>query len=206
MKRIGFLSTGAAVVAITLSAAGGVQAQEPAAPGVTPAQPGATTATIMTEAEARGFGEWTRGVQATGLQQQLVDRPHTVFVADDAAFQQVPAAQRQAWQTDPAAQRAAFGHTIVEGRLTLDDLRTRQYVTTIDGQRLAVRVEGDRVWVGDAVIREGDIAAGTGTIHQLDRVLLPAAQPGQPGMQPGAQPGMQPAPAQQPVREPVRKN
>jgi uncharacterized surface protein with fasciclin (FAS1) repeats len=61
----------------------------------------------------------------------------------------------------------------------MDQLRQRQYVTTIDGQRVPVRVEGDRVFVGDAMIRQGDIAAGTAMIHKMDRVTWPQQQAGQ---------------------------
>jgi uncharacterized surface protein with fasciclin (FAS1) repeats len=186
MRRSRILSAAALVTVFALAAPFAAHAQTPAH----------DHRGIWEEAQTRGFQEWTRGIEAVGLQQRLHDQPHTVFIADDMAYQQIPATQRQAWQTDPAAQRAAFGHTIVEGRLTLEELRQRQYVTTIDGQQLPVRVDGDRVWVGDAMIREGDIEAGTGTIHTVDRVTWPQ----EPGLQP-QQPMMQ-----QPVREPVRKN
>jgi len=230
MKFNGLLSATAIATAISFAAAPGVaDAQQPT--GHT-GQHGAAAQqqNIGTVAQQRGFGEWARGVQGAGLADRLHQSPHTVFVADDAAYQQVPATQRQAWQTDQAAHRAALGHTIVEGRVTMADLRQRDHLTTIDGQRVPVRVEGDRVWVGDAQLREGDIAAGTGMIHQVDRVTWPGQQmqPGQqqPGqqMQPGQQqPGQQVQPGQQqpgqqvqpapqvqptprqPAREPVRK-
>jgi uncharacterized surface protein with fasciclin (FAS1) repeats len=203
MRIRGFFSTAAIAVAVAFFAATGVEAQQPTPTG-DPQTPGAQQQTpgaqqqmqgqqqqmqagqqvqqqpgIWTEAQTRGFQEWTRGVQAAGLHDRIGQGEFTAFIADDAAYQQVPAGQRQTWQTDPAAQRAAFGHTVIEGRYTMDQLRQRQYVTTIEGQRLPVRVEGDRVFVGDAMIREGDIAAGTGMIHTMDRVTWPQQQAGQ---------------------------
>jgi uncharacterized surface protein with fasciclin (FAS1) repeats len=170
MKRNGTLSAAALAAAVTLFAVPPAVAQVGTQTGVT----AAPTSPTMQAAHERGFHEWARGVEATGLAPRLVGGRHTVFIGDDPAYLRVPATQRQVWQTDPAAQRAAFGHTIVPERLTLQDLRTRQYVTTVDGQRLTVRTEGDRVWIGDALITEGDIAAGEmGMIHTIDRVTWP---------------------------------
>jgi uncharacterized surface protein with fasciclin (FAS1) repeats len=162
MKSSGILSVAAFATALTVAVVPDARAQDPTAPD------------LWHTAETRGFQEWTRAVEAAGLRQQVVATPHTVFIADNTAYQQVPAATRQAWQADPAVQRRAVSYTIIPGRLTLAELRQREYVTTLDGQRLAVRTEGDRVWVGNALIREGDIVAGTGAIHTVDRVLLPA--------------------------------
>jgi uncharacterized surface protein with fasciclin (FAS1) repeats len=166
--------------------------------------------TIWTTAEAQGFHEWHRAAMAAGLQDRLGTRAHTVFIADDAAWGQVPPMQRQAWQSDPAAHRAALGHTVVEGRMTFDELRQREYVTTIDGTRLPVRVEGENVFVGDARVSRWDIAAGNGVIHQVDRVTWPQMTAQQHMHQQPMQQQMQPAPQAQPamapaVREPVRK-
>jgi len=190
------------------------------APDVTAQQPGQTTPpSIWTEAHTHGFHEWSRGAETARLQERLGTRPHTAFIAGDQAYTQIPATQRQAWETDPAAHRAAMGHTIVEGRMTMEDLRQRQYVTTIDGARVPVRVEGDNIFVGDARVTRADLAAGESVIHEVDRVTWPQQeqqmQPGQQlqpaqqqpaqQMQPAQQPAQQPAMTPQ-VREPVRKN
>jgi uncharacterized surface protein with fasciclin (FAS1) repeats len=188
MRRNGTIASMAVATALAFAAAPAVDAQEPQPAGQAQMQ---QTDDMLGVAQEHGFREWTRGVEAAGLEQRLGERPHTVFIADDPTYQRVPATRTQAWQTDPAAHRAAIGHTIVEGRLTRDDLRQREYVRTIDGRRVPVRVEGDRIWVGDAEIREADIAAGPGLIHQVDRVTWPD----EPQVQP----------LDQPVREPVRK-
>jgi uncharacterized surface protein with fasciclin (FAS1) repeats len=212
MRRNGKILTTALATAIAFAAAPAADAQEPLPAGQPQIQE-TESDDILGVAQQRGFGEWQRGVQIAGLDQQLGARPHTVFVADDAAYQDVPATQSEAWQTDPEAHRSAIGHTIVEGRLTRDELRQREYVTTIDGQQIPLRVEGERIWVGDAEVREADIAAGTGVIHQVDRVTWPdptrqamQQDPVQPALQDPVQP-VQPDQVQidEPVREPVRK-
>jgi uncharacterized surface protein with fasciclin (FAS1) repeats len=200
MRANRILSTAGVMAVTCMLAAPQVSAQQ---------QTPATPPSIWTEAERHGFHEWHRAAQTAGLQDRLGTRAHTVFIADDAAWQQVPATQRQAWQSDPAAHRAVLGHTVIEGRLTYDQLRQRDHVMTIDGTRVPVRVDGDNVFVGDARVSRWDLEAGNGLIHQVDRVSWPQQQaqqlqPAQQQMQPAqqqAQPAMTPA-----VREPVRKN
>jgi uncharacterized surface protein with fasciclin (FAS1) repeats len=209
MTSRGILGATALVTALSFVAAPAVTAQQ-TQPGAAGAAGQAAAPSMGTIAHDEGFIAWSEGFEAARLGDQLGERPHTAFVADDAAYGQVPAAQRQAWQTDPAAQRAAIGHTLVEGRITRDDLRQRQYLTTIDGQRLPVRWEGDRVWVGDAEVRPGEIEAGTGMIYRVDRVTWPQQEMQHQQHQhqhQQVQPGQQTQPVmQQPVREPVRKN
>ena len=143
---------------------------------------------FFTTAEREGFTTWRTGVRDAELEARFTPgREYTVFAPTDDAYRAVPAEQRNMWQTDRAAHRAAVGHTIVEGRLTAEDLRQRQYVTTIDGERLPVRTEGDRIMVGDATVQRADVAAGDGLIHGVDRVTWPAT-------------------AAERVRDPVRKN
>lgn len=206
MSRTRTLWTAGLTAAVAFVAAP-VMAQDPQPAGEPQVQP---TDDIIGVAQEQGYEEWTRGVQAAGLQERLAETPHTVFIADDAAYQQVPTTRTQAWQTDPEAHRAAVGHTIIEGRMTLDELRQREYVTTIDGRQLPVRVEGDQVWLGDAQIREGDIAAGPGMIHQVDQVTWPDPQPDPlPDPQPDPLPDqveLEDPQLQQPVREPMRKD
>lgn len=198
MKLNRLFAAVAIATATGLAAGPALEAQEqPAGPG-----PAAAPHGLMGVAHDRGFQEWSGGVQAAGLQERIDQTPHTAFIAEDAAYLQVPATQRDAWRTDPAAHRAAVGHTLVEGRLTLDDLRQREYVRTIDGERIPVRVEGDVVFLGDARIREADIEAGQGTIHVVDRVTWPTVT-----VEPAPVPQPQPeTPPVQPVMEPVRKN
>jgi uncharacterized surface protein with fasciclin (FAS1) repeats len=174
MKLNGLFAAAAVVTAMTFGATSAyTQVGTPGA-GQADAAHGHVSPAVWTGAQNLGFQEWGRTFgTATDLHERMADRPHTAFIADDMAYGQVSPAQRQAWQADPQAQRAAVGHTIVEGRWTMDQLRQRDHVMTIDGQRLPVRVVGDDVWVGDARITRGDLEAGTSAIHQVDRVTWP---------------------------------
>jgi hypothetical protein len=235
MKRNGIFTAVGLAVAISFSAAPAL-AQEGPTHGGTGQGPHATPGAIgfVDVAAQHGFGEWARGILGTEWEGRLRDHPHTVFIAGDAAYQLVDPTTRHTWQTDPAAHRQAVGHSIVEGRLTLEDLMQRQHVTTVTGERLPVEVVGpQQVRVGGALIMGPDIEAGPGMIHQVERVILPQQPMQQPAMpqqpmpqQPQQQPVQQPQPMEpqpqplpqaqpaqpqpmqpqpQPVREPVRK-
>jgi uncharacterized surface protein with fasciclin (FAS1) repeats len=163
------------VAALTLGAATGLtaQAHHGAEQGQHDVRHGHTSPGIWMEAQNLGFEEWSRAFQGSNIVNDIGDRPHTAFIADDAAYQQIDDNRRQVWQSDPATQRQAVAHTLVEGRLTLDELRAREYVVTVDGDHIRVRTEGDRVWIGEAEIIRGDLQAGTSAIHQVDRVIWP---------------------------------
>jgi uncharacterized surface protein with fasciclin (FAS1) repeats len=165
MNAVRFLSAAAVASALSLGGVPQAAAQDP----VTPAP------NVLTTAEAEGFTQWRAGVRSAGLDARLETGTYTVLAADDAAYARVPTATRSRWTADPAAHRAAVGYTVLDERLTFDQLRTRQTVRTIDGRTLAVRTVGDQVWVGDALVTRQDIAAGPGVIHGVDRVIVPPA-------------------------------
>jgi uncharacterized surface protein with fasciclin (FAS1) repeats len=163
MKRLTLLSTALAFVGGALLTSAPLEAQDP-------------QVTVMTTAEQEGFTRWHADVRAAGLEARLgQDRPYTVFAPTDDAYAAMTAADRTRLQ-EAQVRRDFVGHTVVEGRLTAEDLRGREYVTTIDGRRLPVRTEGDRVYVGNALVQRADVAAGPGVIHGVDRVTLAPAR------------------------------
>ena len=74
---------------------------------------------------------------------------------------------------DRAALRSVLTYHVVSGRLTAADLQGRDYVTTLNGERLRVRTVNGRVMVGNATVAMADVAASNGVIHAIDTVLMP---------------------------------
>jgi hypothetical protein len=175
MRSNRLFGAAALMAALTFGATGCLppQVEQAGAPGQQGVAHGHTSPGISMEAQNLGFEEWSRAFQGSGIVNDIGDRPHTALIADDAAYQRIDEDRRQVWQADPATQRQAVAHTLIEGRLTLEDLRAREYVVTVDGEHIRVRTEGDRVWIGDAEIIQGDLQAGASTIHQIDRVIWP---------------------------------
>jgi uncharacterized surface protein with fasciclin (FAS1) repeats len=101
--------------------------------------------------------------------------PFTVFAPTDAAFEAVPAAQRNALMADQERLRGVLTYHVVAGTLNAADLQGRSYVETVNGARLPVRVRDGMVMVGNATVRQADVAASNGVVHVIDRVLMPPA-------------------------------
>jgi uncharacterized surface protein with fasciclin (FAS1) repeats len=99
--------------------------------------------------------------------------PFTVFAPVDAAFEKLPSGALNNLVADRAALRSVLTYHVVSGRLTAADLQGRDYVTTLNGERLRVRTVNGRVMVGNATVAMADVAASNGVIHAIDTVLMP---------------------------------
>ena len=99
--------------------------------------------------------------------------PFTVFAPVDAAFEKLPSGALSDLVSDRAALRSVLTYHVVSGRLTAADLQGRDYVTTVNGERLRVRTMNGRVMVGNATVAMADVAASNGVIHAIDTVLMP---------------------------------
>jgi len=44
---------------------------------------------------------------------------------------------------------------------------------TVNGQPIAIKVEGNKVMIDKATVVQADIAASNGVIHVIDQVLMP---------------------------------
>jgi uncharacterized surface protein with fasciclin (FAS1) repeats len=60
---------------------------------------------------------------------------------------------------------------LVRGRFRAADLTDGAVLTPLEGPPLAVRVEGEAITVGGALVTEADFAAGNGVVHQIDEVV-----------------------------------
>jgi len=102
--------------------------------------------------------------------------PFTVFAPTDAAFAAV-GEQRLEQLLEPESREQLTGilaYHVVEGELMASDLEDGQQLTTVNGDTLSVRVDGDRVRVGDATVVIPDVDdASNGVVHVIDAVLLP---------------------------------
>jgi uncharacterized surface protein with fasciclin (FAS1) repeats len=99
--------------------------------------------------------------------------PFTVFAPADAAFDKLPSGALNNLLADRAALRSVLTYHVVAGRLTAADLQGRDYVTTVNGERLRVRTMNGRVMVGNATVSMADVPASNGVIHAIDTVLMP---------------------------------
>jgi uncharacterized surface protein with fasciclin (FAS1) repeats len=143
--------------------------------GATADTPRASDKNIVETAVAAGkFETLTALLKRAGLAKTLQGKgPYTVFAPTDAAFAKVPDATLARLARNRAKLRSVLLLHVAEGRLTAAKLTKRRSVKTLNGQRLAIRVRGGKVFVGGARVVTANVTASNGVIHAINKVLLP---------------------------------
>jgi uncharacterized surface protein with fasciclin (FAS1) repeats len=130
---------------------------------------------IVATAKAAGqFHTLTALLKRAGLAKTLQGKgPYTVFAPTDRAFAKVPKKTLNALAADKAKLRAVLLYHVAKGKLTAAKVVKRTSIKTLNGQRVAVRVRGGKVFVAGARVTTPDVAASNGVIHVINRVLIP---------------------------------
>lgn len=102
--------------------------------------------------------------------------PFTVFAPTDAAFSKLPQGALQQLLDNPDRLTNALQYHVVSGRLTADELQGRDYVTTLTGERLPVRMMNGQLMVGGAMVEMANVEASNGIVHGVNEVLMPPMQ------------------------------
>jgi len=130
---------------------------------------------IVDTAIANGsFTTLVSAVEAAGLVDTLKgEGPFTVFAPTDEAFNALPEGTVPALLADIPALTDVLLYHVVPGEYMAADVAQATSLDTALGEPLSVRVEGDAVYVNDAMIVTTDVQASNGVIHVIDAVLLP---------------------------------
>jgi uncharacterized surface protein with fasciclin (FAS1) repeats len=100
--------------------------------------------------------------------------PLTVFAPTDAAFKAVPKATLDRLAGDRAALRRVLLYHVVKGNATAARVVKLRSTKTLAGPRISIRVKDGSVFLnGSTKVVKTDIGASNGTIHVVDKVLLP---------------------------------
>jgi uncharacterized surface protein with fasciclin (FAS1) repeats len=144
---------------------------------------------VANAAKASNLTTLVSAVQAAGLAETLSGTgPFTVFAPDNAAFEKIPAATREALMA-PAGKpdlTKILTYHVVAGRLTAADLATQASanggsvdLTTVQGAKLKVTVNADgSVTLTDAkggtsTVTQADVLQSNGVVHVIDTVVMP---------------------------------
>ena len=166
MRQIRTILSVSAVTAVALWAVTAV------APAHTTRAPG--TNIVQTAVAAGKFKTLASLLKRAGLVRTLEGTgPYTVFAPTDAAFAKVPKATLARLARNRAKLRSVLLLHVAKGRLTAAKVTERRSVKTLNGQRLAVRVRGSKVFVGGARVVTPDVTASNGVIHVINKVLIP---------------------------------
>jgi uncharacterized surface protein with fasciclin (FAS1) repeats len=140
----------------------------------TPAPEPETADIIGVATEAGTFSTLLTAVEAAGLVETLQgEGPFTVFAPTDEAFAALPEGTLDSLLADSEALSQVLLYHVVPGEVMASDVIELDSATTVQGEDLAIIVEGDSVKVNQAEVIATDVAAANGVIHVIDQVVLP---------------------------------
>lgn len=103
---------------------------------------------------------------------------YTVFAPNNMAFAKIQATVDSLLVDGMEAELAkVLTYHVVAGKVMAADLTDGQMVTTLNGAMLEVSIEDGVVMINGATVTAADMETKNGVIHQIDMVLVPAAEP-----------------------------
>jgi uncharacterized surface protein with fasciclin (FAS1) repeats len=131
---------------------------------------------IVETAQAAGeFPTLLAAVEAAGLVETLKgEGPFTVFAPTEEAFASLPEGALAGLLADQEALTQVLLYHVVPGQVTASQVVDLESATTVEGSDVAIRVEGNKVFINDAEVVTTDIITSNGVIHVIDKVILPA--------------------------------
>jgi len=101
--------------------------------------------------------------------------PFTVFAPTNDAFASIQSTVDTLLKPENKGELAdVLTYHVVPGATMAADLTDGQMLTTVQGKKLEVAVDGDTVTVGGATVSQPDVAASNGVVHVVDTVLVPS--------------------------------
>jgi transforming growth factor-beta-induced protein len=122
------------------------------------------------------FSTLVTAVQAAGLVETLSgEGPFTVFAPTDDAFAKLPKETLENLLKPENKDQLVkvLTYHVVPGKVMASDVVKLSEAQTAAGEPIAIKVEGNKVFVNDAQVILTDIEASNGVIHVIDTVILP---------------------------------
>jgi len=141
------------------------------------ARPASTSKDIVDTAVAAGsFKTLATALQAAGLVDTLKGKgPFTVFAPTDEAFAKLPpgTVEDLLKSENKAKLVAILTYHVVPGKVLAAQVTKMNSAKTVNGESLAISVNGGTVMVDNAKVVKTDILCSNGVIHVIDSVVLP---------------------------------
>jgi transforming growth factor-beta-induced protein len=134
---------------------------------------------VETAVSAGSFNTLVAAVKAAGLVEALSgEEPMTVFAPTDEAFAKLPAGtvDELLKPENKELLRSILLYHVVAGDVRAEQVVELTNATTVNGQRIDIAVSGGKVRVDDANVVKTDILTSNGTIHVIDRVIMPSTK------------------------------
>jgi uncharacterized surface protein with fasciclin (FAS1) repeats len=133
---------------------------------------------VETAAADPQFSTLVSLVEKAGLADELSgDAKLTVFAPTNAAFEKLPKATLRRLGRNRALLRRTLLYHVVAGDVKAEQVVKLRRVRTLAGRNVRIRVRDDRVYLNRrSRVVATDVAASNGTIHVINRVLVPPAR------------------------------
>ena len=131
---------------------------------------------VDTAVAAGDFSTLAAALQAGDLVDTLKsDGPFTVFAPTDEAFAALPDGTIEMLLLPENKDKLVeiLTYHVVAGKVMAADVVELSSAKTVNGQSVAIRVEEETVFIGDARVVATDVQASNGVIHVIDTVILP---------------------------------
>jgi uncharacterized surface protein with fasciclin (FAS1) repeats len=141
-----------------------------------PAPTPALTDIVDTAVAAGSFKTLAAALQAAGLIDTLKGKgPFTVFAPTDEAFAKLPPGTVEDLLKPENKQKliAILTYHVVSGKVLAAQVVKMSSAKTLNGESLAISVNGGTVMVDNAKVIKTDILCSNGVIHVIDSVLIP---------------------------------
>jgi uncharacterized surface protein with fasciclin (FAS1) repeats len=141
----------------------------------TPAATVAPADIVATASGAENLSTLVAAVKAADLVETLQGTgPFTVFAPTNDAFAEIQSTVDTLLKPENKADLAGvLTYHVVAGDVAAADLKDGQELTTVQGEKLTVSIDGDTVKVGDATVTTPDVKTSNGVVHIIDKVLVP---------------------------------
>ena len=133
---------------------------------------------VTTAVEAGSFKTLTAALKAGGLVETLAGKgPFTVFAPTDEAFAKLPsgAVETLLKPENKGQLVSVLTYHVVADKVAAAQVVKLDAAATVNGQRVNIKVEDDKVRVDQATVVKADIHCSNGIIHVIDQVMLPSA-------------------------------
>lgn len=146
-------------------------------------QPGSLTGLISASVT---FSTLTQALKAAELDMTLGNKgDFTVFAPTDEAFGKLPpgALTKLMLPENKEKLRSLLLYHVVAGRMLAADLKDDE-VKTMNGDKLKVDVNSDKIEIDGAKVFSADVTANNGVMHSIGKVLVPKSLKGFAGLEP----------------------
>jgi len=132
---------------------------------------------IIDTAAANGsFHTLGKALEAANLSSVLKSPgPYTFFAPTDAAFEKLPKGMLENWlkPENKAELISVLKYHVLPGRASAVDVEKLTAATMMQGEKAAIRKDGEALSIAGAKITQRDIASSNGIIHAIDTVIVP---------------------------------